>query len=82
MYRGSLVSAIVINESSLVFKLPSKLASGENQLIPNILSYKSNCVVEKKFKEEPNSVSVVFLTEKGYDWYKELTDCNSLFYKA
>mgnify|MGYP001363076853 CR=1 FL=1 len=82
LYKGSLVNTIAINERSLVFKLPSKLTSGENKLIPNILLYKSNFVVEKKFKEGTDSVSVVFFTKKGYDWYKELNDCNTLFYKT
>ena len=82
LYRGSLVSNINIGEESLVFNIPNKAVSGVDHLIPKILSYESSCVVEKKFKEDVGSVSVVFLTKQGYDWYGELINCNSLFYKT
>ena len=49
---------------------------------PKILSYKNSNVFEKKFKEDFKTVSVVFLTKKGYCWYNELVNCNSLFYKT
>ena len=82
LYRNSLIRNVSINEDSLVFKLPGKIESGGDQLIPKILSYESTNVVGKKFKEEPGFGSVVFLTKKGYCWYSELINCNSLFYKT
>ncbi len=81
-YRKSLVKNILVNEESLVFKLPVKLFNGGDKLISKILSYKGIGVVDKKFKKDPQSVSIVFLTKKGYDWYSELISCNSLFYKT
>ena len=82
LYQGSLVSSIAIDEEHLVFKLPLDIESVDPQLVPKILSYETNHVFEKKFKEERGSMSVVFLAKKGYDWYRELINCNSLFYNA
>ena len=82
LYRGSLVRNVFIDKEAVVFSVPRKVESQGAQLIPRILSYQNSSVVGKKFKEEPESVSVVFLTKKGFDWYSELINCNSLFYKS
>ena len=82
LYRNTLVVDIIIEQESLLFKLPKKLVFDVEQIISKILSYKSSFVLEKKFKEEPKSISVVFSTKRGYDWYSELISCNSLFYKT
>ena len=82
LYNGSLVNNITIGEDSLVFSLPRKIEFGGDQFIPRILSYENKNIIKKKFKEELKSVSVVFLIKKGYSWYDELINCNSLFYKT
>ena len=82
LYRGSLVKSISIGEDSLVFKIPNIIKSSGNLLIPKILSYKNNNIIKKKFKEDAGFVSVVFFTKKGYNWFSELINCNSLFYKT
>ena len=82
LYRGSLVNNITIGEDSLVFTFPKNLDFGGDKLVTKILSYKNSNVFEKKFKEDFKTVSVVFLTKKGYCWYNELVNCNSLFYKT
>ena len=81
-YKGSLVSNIFINENSLVFSVPRGVGSGADQLISKILSYESTFVTDKKFREEKGFVSIRFFTTLGYDWNKELINCNSLFYKS
>ncbi len=82
LYQGSLVNEININEESLVFKLPVKTGPDVGRLVPKILSYKNNGVINKKFKEEVGFVSVFFITKIGYCWYDVLINCNSLFYKT
>tara|TARA_B100002052_G_scaffold297248_1_gene327527 strand:+ start:1055 stop:4087 length:3033 start_codon:yes stop_codon:yes gene_type:complete len=82
LFRGSFVKNINVGQRSLVFKVPNRVVSGEEKLISEILSYESNNVVEKKFKKEIDYVSVIFLTNAGYDWFGELIKCNSLFYKT
>ena len=82
LYRNTLVVDIIIEQEALLFKLPKKLVFDVEQIISKILSYKSSFVLEKKFKEEPKSLSVIFSTKRGYDWCGELINCNSLFYKT
>ena len=79
LYQDSLVNNIDVGEESLVFKIPSKSTVGGDQLIPKIISYKNNNLVDKKFKKAVDSVLVIFLTKKGYPWYDLLIDCNNLF---
>ena len=82
LYRDSLVNNININEDSLVFKLPDEFQSAGDGLISRILSYESTSVIKIRFKKDIDSVFVVFLTKKGFDWYGELINCISLFYKG
>ena len=82
LYKGSLVESVSIGETSLVFKIPNTFKSGGDLLVPKILSYKSKNIIKKSFKESAGSVSVVFSTEEGYNWFSELLDCISLFYKT
>ena len=81
LYRGSLVKNITIGEESLVFRIPNKTGVGGVRIVDKVLSYDNKNVLEKKFKEEPGHISVMFLIKKGFRWYNELVDCNSLFYK-
>ena len=82
LFRDSLVNNINIGEESLVFKLPGKIESGGGRFVTKILSYKNSNVVNKKFKEDIDSVLVVFSTKRGYPWYDLLINSNSLFYKS
>ena len=82
LFRSSLVNSINVGEESLVFKLPGKIESVGDLFIPRILSYEDSNVIDKKFKEDVDSVLVVFLTKKGYPWYDLLINCNSLFYNS
>ena len=82
LYKGSLVESVSIGETSLVFKIPNTFNSGGDLLIPKILSYKSKNITKKSFKESAGSVSVVFSTKVGYNWFSELLNCISLFYKT
>ena len=60
----------------------------KNDLVISAASCTTNClapvayVINKKFKEGVDSLLVIFLTKKGYSWYKLLINCNSLFYKS
>lgn len=82
LYRDSLVKQISINEDSLVFKISNSVGFEGDSFVSRVLSYESNNVIDKKFKEDGVFVSVVLLTTKECCWYSELINCNSLFYRS
>ena len=80
LYIKTFVEDISINENSVFFGFSKK--SVNDGFIDRVLSYKSNQVVEKRFKEKPDKVQVCFLTTKNFGWYLELIKCINLFYKT
>ena len=78
LYRKTVVRVVTINKDSVVFELPEKEI--EKKTISGVLRYKNAVVINKKFKENLNSLLVVFEVPVGLDWFSLLVDCNSLFY--
>ena len=77
LYLDTLVRVITINKDSLVFELGEK--DIKENTINGVLNYKNSLVLNKKFKESPSSLFVVFEVLEGFDWYTLTVDCNSLF---
>tara|TARA_X000001036_G_scaffold326653_1_gene305180 strand:- start:512 stop:1465 length:954 start_codon:yes stop_codon:yes gene_type:complete len=77
LYIDTLVRVLTINKSSLVFELGEK--DIKENTVNGVLNYKNSLVLNKKFKESPSSLFVVFEVLEGFDWHTLVVDCNSLF---
>ena len=77
LYVDTLVQTLTINKDSMVFELGEKDIN--KNTVNDVLNYKNSLVLNKKFKEAPASLFVVFDVLEGFDWYSLAVDCNSLF---
>ena len=77
LYRDTVVRVVTINKRGAVFELPEKEL--KKNMVNKVLAYKNEIVINKKFKEEPASLLVVFEALLGFDWFALLVDSNGLF---